>query len=379
MAPTAPKVFISYSHDSLVHSRRVLGLAERLREDGVDAQLDQYVVGTPPEGWPRWMLNQLDWADFVLIVCTETYYRRFRGHEKPGKGEGADWEGNLITLVIYHAKSRTSKFVPIFFDVPEEQLIPEPVSGHTHYLLDSEDKYDKLYAFLVGQAGVTPGELGSLRTLARNSVEPLRFDVFGMSTRRLPLSNLQDRNPFFTGREPVLAQLQEALAAQGRAALSGLGGVGKTQTAVEYAHRHLAEYAYALWATAGSREALISSYVTIASLLRLPESDNPDQMLAVEAVERWLVSSQGWLLILDNADDLGVVREFIPPGRNGHVLLTTRARSIPTWQSAITTWQSFTVPKVNTPPPSPFTTVRWRFGKRRLARSTPTRPTVSTT
>jgi hypothetical protein len=50
------------------------------------------------------------------------------------------------------------------------------------------------------------------------------------------LSNLPDRNPFFTGREQVLIQLQEALAIQGRAALSGLGGVGKTQTAVEYAH-----------------------------------------------------------------------------------------------------------------------------------------------
>jgi hypothetical protein len=30
------------------------------------------------------MLDQLDWAEFVLVVCTETYYRRFRGHEKPG-------------------------------------------------------------------------------------------------------------------------------------------------------------------------------------------------------------------------------------------------------------------------------------------------------
>ena len=107
MPSQPPKVFISYSHDSLEHARRVLGLAERLRKDGVDAQLDQYVAGTPPEGWPRWMLDQLDWAEFVLMVCTETYYRRFRGHEEPGKGKGTDWEGNLITLEMYDAKSTT--------------------------------------------------------------------------------------------------------------------------------------------------------------------------------------------------------------------------------------------------------------------------------
>ena len=70
----------------------VLGLAERLRTDGVDAEIDQYVAGAPEEGWPRWMLNRLDWADFVLVVCTETYYRRFRGHELPGAGKGSDWK-----------------------------------------------------------------------------------------------------------------------------------------------------------------------------------------------------------------------------------------------------------------------------------------------
>ena len=80
-------------------------------------------------------------------------------------------------------------------------------------------------------------------------------------------------------------------------------------------------------ATAGSREALISAYLAMAGLLKLPECDANDQMLAVDAVKRWLGSQEGWLLILDSADDLGTAREFIPPGKNGHVLLTTRARA----------------------------------------------------
>jgi tetratricopeptide (TPR) repeat protein len=144
----------------------------------------------------------------------------------------------------------------------------------------------------------------------------------------LALSNLPNRNPFFTGRERVLAQLQEALAAQGRAALSGLGGVGKTQTAMEYAHRHLQKYDYALWATADSREALLSGYWKIAGLLNLPESEIKDQRVGVGAVLRWLSSHQRWLLILDNADDIAMTREFIPSGENGHVLLTTRASAV---------------------------------------------------
>jgi tetratricopeptide (TPR) repeat protein len=141
------------------------------------------------------------------------------------------------------------------------------------------------------------------------------------------ISNIPDRNPFFTGREGVLAQLQEALADRGRAALSGLGGVGKTQTALEYAHRHLEEYDYIFLASASSLEALLSSYVTIAGLLQLPESTAKEQALAVDAVKRWLGSQECWLLILDNADDLGSTRAFLPWRKKGHVLLTTRAHS----------------------------------------------------
>jgi hypothetical protein len=95
-----PRIFISYSHDTPAHKARVLGLSELLRADGIETRLDQYVSGSPAKGWPRWMPDQIDWAEFILLVCTETYYRRFRGHEEPGKGKGADWEGAVITQEI---------------------------------------------------------------------------------------------------------------------------------------------------------------------------------------------------------------------------------------------------------------------------------------
>jgi len=175
------KVFISYSHDSAEHRKRVLSLAERLRADGVDAQIDQYVQGVPLEGWARWVRNQLASADFILLVCTETYYRRFCGQGSPGQGRGVDWEGMLVTLELYHARSRTAKFVPVVFVSSDERFVPEELSGYTHYLLTSEDQYFQLYAFLTGQAGVVPGELGTLKAFAREPVAPLTFGRAGLS------------------------------------------------------------------------------------------------------------------------------------------------------------------------------------------------------
>ena len=173
---SAKTVFISYSHDSASHRERVLGLSERLRGDGIETRLDQYLNGAPDEGWPRWMLDRLDEADFVLVVCTETYYRRFRGHEVPGMGKGADWEGTLITQELYDTRSRTLKFVPVLFDSQDESFIPEPLRKLTYYLLTSESSYNEFYDFLLGQGGVEPGPIGTVRTRERRRGVPLSLD-----------------------------------------------------------------------------------------------------------------------------------------------------------------------------------------------------------
>src|SRR6202023_2105474 len=68
-------------------------------------------------------------------------YRRFRGHDDPDKGKGADWEGQLITLDLYDAKSRKVSFVPILFSDRCKEFIPEPLRGVTHYLLDPSDAH----------------------------------------------------------------------------------------------------------------------------------------------------------------------------------------------------------------------------------------------
>ncbi|WP_236065316.1 tetratricopeptide repeat protein [Reticulibacter mediterranei] len=110
--------------------------------------------------------------------------------------------------------------------------------------------------------------------------------------------------------------------------MSGLGGVGKTQLALEYAYQYRSNYQVVFWAQADTYEALLSSFVIIASLLRLSERETYNHPVAVQAVKEWLQTHSGWLLILDNADDLAMIREFLPPIFEGHLLLTTRTHAM---------------------------------------------------
>jgi tetratricopeptide (TPR) repeat protein len=138
------------------------------------------------------------------------------------------------------------------------------------------------------------------------------------------------RNPFFTGREALLEQLHSHFSRAAAAALTqplaitGLGGIGKTQIAIEYAYRHYEEYQYVLWVNATEPVTLKEGFVQIARVLQLPIKEEHDQNLVVEVVKQWLANHGGWLLILDNADDLNLASEFLPPVGKGHILLTTR-------------------------------------------------------
>ena len=83
-----------------------------------------------------------------------------------------------------------------------------------------------------------------------------------------------------------------------------MGRIGKTQLALEYAYRSHQGYQAILWARAESTEELVSSYVVLATLLRLPEHESKEQDITVQAAKTWLQTHCGWLLILDKTDDL---------------------------------------------------------------------------
>lgn len=132
------------------------------------------------------------------------------------------------------------------------------------------------------------------------------------------------RNPFFTGREQELQALSRALQADNAVALahplgiSGLGSMGKTQTALEYIYRYRAAYRAVFWVRADSLR---------AQILRLSERNERDQQTIVAAVLRWLRSNPAWLLVFDTIDDFSAVAPFLPSAGPGHLFLTTHSHA----------------------------------------------------
>ncbi len=170
----------------------------------------------------------------------------------------------------------------------------------------------------------------------RRAIEDLSLQPASpLYTELPPIWNIPyPRNLFFIGREELLSRIRiqfqqgQTTALSQPQAMSGLGGIGKTQIAVEYAYRFRQDYQAVLWARAETREALISSYVALASLLKLRDHDAQDQQIIVRAVKEWLQTHREWLLILDNADELSLLPEFLPPALGGHLLMTTRAAAL---------------------------------------------------
>ena len=154
-----PKVFISYAHESEKLSDEVLQFSDELRARGIDSEIDQYEEA-PPQGWAKWMLKQIDEADFVLVVASPIYYARSKDSSNEPKGLGAKWETTQIIQNIYESVNNNTKYIPIFFDKDQVQYILDPLKPYTYYDISNQKQKNKLINRLAGKSESLRPKLG---------------------------------------------------------------------------------------------------------------------------------------------------------------------------------------------------------------------------
>src|ERR1700739_277091 len=159
-----PKVFISYSHDSDEHEERVLNLADRLANDGIDVDLDQF-VSPPPASWPIWMERAMEAANFILVVCSKNYLAKVKGKVKRGTGKGVKWESLLTYQEIYDNDSDSSKYIPVLLEGGKYEHIPDPMRGGNHYKPEEDGEYEKLLRHITNQPSTPKPIPGKLKEL----------------------------------------------------------------------------------------------------------------------------------------------------------------------------------------------------------------------
>jgi hypothetical protein len=143
------------------------------------------------------------------------------------------------------------------------------------------------------------------------------------------VSNIGGRNAAFTGRGEVLERLRDDLrvgvAVVLPQALFGMGGVGKTQVALEYAHRFAADYDVVWWISAEQPTAARRSLAELAEQLKVPTGGNMNETaIAVREALRRGAPYTRWLLVFDNAENPDDLTQYIPRQGTGHVVVTSR-------------------------------------------------------
>jgi tetratricopeptide (TPR) repeat protein len=236
-----PRVFISYSHDSEEQMDQVLILANRLRAEGIDCSIDQYEQ-SPAKGWHRWMMDEIEGADFVLMIFTAKYIQHFWSKEEDAMAMGVAWEGAIITQDLYAQQGKNSKYIPILFSSENTDAIPKILRNTSRYDLRKSNGYERLYRRLTNQPENTKPELSILQKLPSNE----RKYIFNLPLERLDMKEKEHCNlprgryNNFVGRKQEILELLKRISPNYRQhvnVVAGIGGVGKTSLVIEVANR----------------------------------------------------------------------------------------------------------------------------------------------
>lgn len=295
-------VYLSYCS---ADKTRVASLAARLAASGLRVWFDRASVDNGRDivsAIERGLENSR-----VLVLCMTT---------AAFESEWVSLERN--TAVLRDPDNRNRRFVALLMD---DCKIPDTLRRlkYVDWRDESDSAWRELLAALMSTSHLDTSDI--------SDVAPIRR-VFNVPY----LQNLH-----FRGRPDLLTKLESKLSHDHNVAIlspyaiHGLGGVGKTQIAVEYAYRHRNDYRIIWWLRAEfAYSTLVEDYAALGYAVGLASTDGRH---AIDTTRRWLEANDGWLLIFDNVEKPEVIRNLLPRSAHGHVIVTSRN---PNWDSLCT-------------------------------------------
>jgi len=307
--------FISYAGADQVWAEWIADTLERAEYRTVLQKWDF----RPGENFILRMDRALDEAERVLAVMSPAYFR--------SKWAREEWAAAL-------ARDRRLEDLVLVRVIPAKA--PPMLAGRIYIDLVGLQEGPAAERLLAGVQG------GRARPAGRRPFPGAGSSDAGGAGRfpgRQPvIFNVRPRNLFFTGRDELLRSLRRDLGGLSgdegvrACAVHGLGGVGKTQLAIEYAHRFASEYDTIWWIPAEDPGAIPGRLAALARRLELPQL--PELEDQVGAVFDELGQRRRWLLIYDNATEPIALDGLWPPAGGGHLLLTSQN---PAWRGVAAT------------------------------------------
>ena len=313
------QVFFSYAHaDEKLRDELAKQLDILERQGNIATWHDRRIK--PGEKWAGKIAENLKIADLILLLVSADFLASDYIQDielQTALAQHQDNKARVIPIILRPCLWRESKLAQL-------QALPtdgEPITSNAWPNQDT--------AWL----NVVEGILRIAQEHSehiQNKLEPTKL-IWNIPYRQ---------NPYFTGRKALLKILRQKLATKHTTALTqtqaitGLGGIGKTQTAIEYAYRHRKDYRVTWWLHAEEPATLAADYAKLAIELDLLEHEATEQAIQIQAVRNWLEQHSDWLLIFDNAEERHDIRHYVPQTGNGHVLITSRN---PIWDGLGTT------------------------------------------